>query len=102
MATAFCFRTDTVYYNYELYRLSSGPLLNEIVTRMHAKKNGTMSPDRMLWIYSAHDTTIVNLLNTMGLYERILVPYTAVLMIELRLNSTGNYVVTVSNNFRLV
>lgn len=73
-----------------------GPLLNEIVNHMQEKKNGTLNPDRMLWIYSAHDTTIVNFLNTIGLYEQILVPYAAVLMIELRLNVTGNYVVTVS------
>lgn len=63
---------------------------------MNEKKNGTLSPNRMLWVYSAHDTTMVNLLNTMSLYQRTVVPYTALLMIELRLNTTGNYVVTVS------
>lgn len=74
----------------------SGPLLNEIVTHMYEKKNGTQNPNRMLWVYSAHDTTIVNLLNAFELYEHLLAPYAAVLMIELRLNSTGNYVVKVS------
>lgn len=77
-------------------RLKVGPLLNEIVTHMYEKKNGTLSPNRMLWVYSAHDTTIVNLLNAFELYEYLLVPYAAVLMIELRLNTTGNYVVTIS------
>lgn len=76
--------------------LFSGPLLDEIVTRMYGKKNGTLNPNRMLWIYSAHDFTILNLLNAMKLYDHTLVPYAAVLMIELRLNNTGNYVVTVS------
>lgn len=74
----------------------SGPLLREIVTHMHEKKTRTLSPDRILWIYSAHDITIINLLNSMKLYERIIPPYAAVLMIELRLNTTENYVVTVS------
>lgn len=72
----------------------SGPLLNEIVTHMYEKKNGIQNPNRMLWVYSAH--TMVNLLNAFELCEHLLVPYAAVLMIELRLNSTGNYVVTVS------
>lgn len=62
---------------------------------MHEKKNGTLSPDRMLWIYSGHDLTMMSLLNTMGLYEGT-VPYATVLMIELRLNATGKHVVTVS------
>jgi len=74
----------------------AGPLLKEIVTRTAAKKNGTLDPDRALWIYSAHDITVVNLLNAMGLYERTLVPYAAVLLVELRLNRSGEHVVTVS------
>ncbi|KAL4120516.1 hypothetical protein QTP88_013189 [Uroleucon formosanum] len=79
-----------------LKRLKTGPLLNEIVTHMYEKKNGTQNPNRMLWVYSAHDTTIVNLLNAFELYEHLLALYAAVLMIELRLNSTGNYVVKVN------
>lgn len=74
----------------------SGPLLDEIVTHMNEKKNGLLAPDRKVWIYSAHDVTIVHLLDTMKLYDSSTVPYAAVLMIELRLNDTGHYVVTVS------
>lgn len=39
---------------------------------------------------------MVNLLNTMGIYRQTIVPYAAVLMIELRLNDEGIHVVTVS------
>lgn len=74
----------------------SGPLLNEIITHMNEKKNGLLNPNRKLWIYSADDGVIVNLLDTMKLYNNSIVPYAAVLMIELRLNSTGCYVITVS------
>jgi hypothetical protein len=76
--------------------LFSGPLLKDIVTHMNEKKHGSLNPNRKLWIYSGHDTTIYSLLNTMGINNNLLVPYAAVLMIELRLNNTGNYVVTVS------
>jgi len=63
---------------------------------MYEKKNGTLSPNRTLWVYSAHGITIENLLNAFKIHDHLLVPYAAVLMIELRLNTTGNYVVTVS------
>ncbi|XP_025418525.1 lysosomal acid phosphatase-like isoform X2 [Sipha flava] len=95
--------TTIAIKNYELSthnnimkRLKCGPLLKDIVTHMNEKKHGSLNPNRKLWIYSGHDTTIYSLLNTMGINNNLLVPYAAVLMIELRLNNTGNYVVTVS------
>lgn len=72
-----------------MFDLNLGPLINE-------KNNGTLSLNRKLWVYSAHDITLANLLNLFEIHEHLLVPYAAVLMIELRLNTTGNYVVTVS------
>lgn len=85
----------------EFSYLFLGPLLKEIVTHMNEKKHGSLTPNRKLWIYSAHDTTMCNLLNTMKVYNHLLVPYAAVLMIELRLNNTGNYIVTVSFVFSI-
>lgn len=63
---------------------------------MVEKKNRTLIPNRILWIYSAHDSTIINLLDSLQLYNYALVPYAALLMFELRLNSTGSHVITVS------
>ncbi|VVC34466.1 Histidine phosphatase superfamily,Histidine phosphatase superfamily, clade-2,Histidine acid [Cinara cedri] len=79
-----------------LKRLRGGALLNDIVHRMVEKKNRTLNPNRMIWIYSAHDSTIINLLDSMELFNYAIVPYGAVLMFELRLNKTGSYVVTLS------
>lgn len=85
----------------ELSYLFSGPLLKKIITHMNDKKSGSLNPNRKLWIYSAHDTTLCNLLNTMRVYNNLPVPYASVLMIELRSNNTGNYVVTVSFEFSI-
>lgn len=54
----FCFkmRTNTKW----LARLTSGFLLKDILDRFSEKKSEKMSPDRSLYIYSAHDSTIAN------------------------------------------
>lgn len=57
--------TDTL----ELARLKAGFLLRDILARCNAKVNATLKPDRSIWIYSAHDTTIANILNALGLFE---------------------------------
>lgn len=52
-----------------LARLKAGFLIREILERFTMKKDSTLSPDRSLWIYSAHDSTVANVLNTLGLFE---------------------------------
>lgn len=48
----------------EMKKLECGFLLKEILDRCSAKANSTLQPDRKLWIYSAHDLNIFNILNT--------------------------------------
>lgn len=55
----------------ELAKLKSGPLLKEIMERFTQKINSQLVPDRSLWLYSAHDTTICAMLNSLGLLEVI-------------------------------
>lgn len=63
----FCFSMPT---NTKLLaRLKAGFFVREVYERFIEKSNGTLSPDRRLWIYSAHDSTIANILNTLGLFE---------------------------------
>lgn len=52
-----------------LARLKAGFFVREILEHFTMKKELTLSPDRSLWIYSAHDATIANVLNTLGLFE---------------------------------
>lgn len=49
-----------------LVRVRSGFLLKEMLERFRAKKKGKLDPDRALWMYSAHSSTITTLLNGLG------------------------------------
>lgn len=55
----------------ELARLKSGPLIKEMIEHFAEKINSTLKPDRSLWLYSGHDFTISNLLNSLNLFEVI-------------------------------
>lgn len=55
----------------EMKRLRSGFLLKEILDRFTNKTLSTLSPDRNLWLYFAHDITLSNMLNSLGLYKVI-------------------------------
>lgn len=49
----------------ELVKIRSGFLLKEMLERFKTKLNGTLTPNRALWMYSAHSSTITTLLNGM-------------------------------------
>lgn len=65
--TKYCYAmyTDTKL----LARLKGGFLLKDILDRFNQKINSKLEPDRSLWLYSAHDFTISNILNGLGLFE---------------------------------
>lgn len=52
-----------------LARIKSGFLLKEILEHFSHKIRATLQPDRSLWLYSAHETTVANMLNGLGLLE---------------------------------
>lgn len=56
----------------EMKKIMSGFLLREILERCSKKFQSLLSPDRSLWMYFAHDVTILNMLNSLGLYEVII------------------------------
>ncbi|KAJ8883246.1 hypothetical protein PR048_015087 [Dryococelus australis] len=51
-----------------------------------------LSPDRSLYIYSAHDTNVANTLQALKVFNGILVPYTSAVLRELN----SSYYITVS------
>jgi lysosomal acid phosphatase len=82
-AFAFAFKT----YTKPLARLKSGPLIKDILMRFRNKATSVLKPDRNLWIYSAHDTTVANLLGSLGLFKQMgyhSPPYRATVLLELR------------------
>ncbi|KAK0078937.1 hypothetical protein PV325_001925 [Microctonus aethiopoides] len=63
-------------------RLRGGPLLKEITNNMMRARNG--QDKKKLYLYSAHDVTIVNVLRAMGFTNQLLKPeYGAALIFEL-------------------
>lgn len=53
----------------ELARLKAGFLFRKILEHFSQKIESTLKPDRSLWFYSAHDSTITSVLNSIGLFE---------------------------------
>ncbi|KAG7209702.1 hypothetical protein KM043_011341 [Ampulex compressa] len=79
-----------------LQRLKSGLLLGEMINHMQKKSKKALTPDRKVWMYSAHDKTIANMLMTLNVFDPHCPPYTAMILIELRTNSKNQHFVTVS------
>lgn len=55
----------------DMKKLRSGYLLKEILDRSKKKATSELTPDRSLWMYFAHDNSIVDILNSLGLYKEV-------------------------------
>lgn len=56
----------------EMARNRGGFLIKDMLEQISQKIDSTLQPNRSLRLYSAHDLTIVNVLNSLGLFEVIL------------------------------
>ncbi|XP_058129225.1 prostatic acid phosphatase [Anopheles ziemanni] len=75
--------------NTQLARLKMGPLVKEILNRFRSKANGSLKPNRSVWIYSAHDVTVGSLLNALRIFELHNPPFAACVLLELRQPANG-------------
>lgn len=66
-----------------------------MIDHMEKKMQNTLVPNRKVWMYSAHDETIANMLMTLNVFDPHCPPYTAMILIELRVNLKDQYFVTV-------
>lgn len=66
-ASNFAFSINT--HTRKLARLKAGPLLKDVLNRFVTKHKKELKPDRNVFIYSAHDTTVANMLNTLKLFQ---------------------------------
>lgn len=53
----------------EMKKIKAGYLLQTIFNRLTNKTKSTLKPDRSLVMSFGHDITLVNVLNSLGLYE---------------------------------
>ena len=67
----------------EMKKLRSGYLLKEMLDRFTNKTQSTLSPNRSLWMYFAHDITISNMLNTLGLFKVLFLEFFILLFFKI-------------------
>lgn len=79
-------------HTHELKRLKGGPYVKEVISHIDDFVKGTMEPKkRKVFMYSAHDTTISSILNTLNVFDVIAPPYRSAVMIELYENQELGY-----------
>ncbi|XP_058468975.1 lysophosphatidic acid phosphatase type 6 [Solea solea] len=87
---------DTICYVYEPSKsenlqLCVGPLLHMMSTNMEEKLQGNSSEtNRKLFLYSAHDTTLVPFLMALGIFDMKWPPYAADITLELHQHRKTN------------
>lgn len=62
---------------------------------MNLKRSGNLKPDTKLLIFSAHDSNVAGLLNSLNVFNYKLPPYASAVFLELRKNKNSSYIVTV-------
>uniref|UniRef100_A0A8C5GH54 Acid phosphatase 6, lysophosphatidic n=1 Tax=Gouania willdenowi TaxID=441366 RepID=A0A8C5GH54_GOUWI len=67
----------------ENLQLCVGPLLHMLIENIEQNVKGTSSEPRKLFLYSAHDTTLIPILMAMGIFDMRWPPYAADITLEL-------------------
>jgi len=76
------FTVDT--YSQELKRLKGGPFIKEMIQHFDSVVDKTLfPPNRKVFMYSGHDTTVSSILNTLGVFNTIAPPYASMVIVEL-------------------
>uniref|UniRef100_A0A0K8SQ83 acid phosphatase n=1 Tax=Lygus hesperus TaxID=30085 RepID=A0A0K8SQ83_LYGHE len=70
-------------WNDELKRFRGGPFVKEVLNNFRGKLDGSNLLN--LSLYSAHDTSLSAVMNTMGVFNDAVPPFAALLLIELRM-----------------
>uniref|UniRef100_G3NHL0 Acid phosphatase 6, lysophosphatidic n=1 Tax=Gasterosteus aculeatus aculeatus TaxID=481459 RepID=G3NHL0_GASAC len=75
----------------ENLQLCVGPLLHSLLTNIEGKLEGTSSEaDRKLFLYSAHDTTLIPCLMALGIFDMKWPPFAADITVELHQHRQTN------------
>ncbi|XP_031627358.1 testicular acid phosphatase homolog [Contarinia nasturtii] len=79
----------------ELARLISGFLIKEMFERFAQKINSTLEPNRSLWFYSAHETGMGALMNSLGVFEPHVPPFASSVHLELYKNGEQEHYIQI-------
>jgi lysosomal acid phosphatase len=76
-------------------------LLGLMLRYMGDKSRGLLSPDRKMFMFSAHDRTLANLLMTLGVFDPQSPSYAAAVFVQLHRSSQHQFSVSVSLSLSL-
>ncbi|XP_058800488.1 prostatic acid phosphatase-like [Phymastichus coffea] len=80
-------------YNESLLKMKSAPLVSKVVSNMLQKSEGILVPSqRKMFMYVGHDSTVVNILEGMHVWDLQIPAYSTMVMIELH-EDEGQYFV---------
>lgn len=51
-------------------KIKGGAIISELLDNMIRKRSGILMPERSIFIYSAHDVTLINLMRTMNIIDQ--------------------------------
>lgn len=70
-------------------KVKGGAFLAEIIKKMENKRRKNLNPDRKIFLYSGHDITLVNIMNTLNILDQTdaLPNYASALSFELHHSS---------------
>lgn len=60
---------QSVTHSVEMKKLRAGFLIKEILDRFKNKTLSLLQPDRTVWLYAAHGSVVVNVLNSLNLFD---------------------------------
>ena len=79
-----------------LRKLAGGPLVKKTLDSMMAKAQGRLRPEeRKMYAYAGHDSTVVNFLSAMGVWDGRDPNFGCIIMVELHEDTNGAYNVQV-------
>jgi len=84
-------------YTREMQKIKGGPFITKMLKEMEAKRTNTLKPtNRKLFIYTGHDSTIVNVLSAFKIWKRQLPRYSVMAIFELHKDKkTGEHYVEI-------
>lgn len=66
-------------------------MLKDMIQNIIAKQKHTLRPDRNLFIYSAHDITLINFMRTLGLAHNLKPEYGAAFVMEAHVSPVDDF-----------
>ncbi len=71
-------------YTDELKKIKAGPFIQKMIREWTAKRDGSLKPkDQKIYLYTGHDSTIVNVLNAIDVWKPQLATYGIMAIFEL-------------------